>query len=91
MERALLALGALVITPGAVETIEEYMINWLILLNRRATGDWRDLDEQDKRENDLSVQKGSRVLSAYGTGEGKLYVITEADRSVTTVLRPDEY
>jgi hypothetical protein len=91
MKRALFALGALVATPGAVNTIEEHKIDWLTLLHRHVTGDWGDLDEEDKRENDLSVQKGFRILSAYGKGERKLWFITEANRSVTTILRPDEY
>ena len=91
MKRAQFLIGAIVATPGAAKTIEEYEINWLTLLHRHVTGDWGDLDEEDKQENDLSVQKGFRILSAYGTGERKLWIITEADRSVTTILRPDEY
>jgi hypothetical protein len=60
-------------------------------LARHVTGDWGDLDEHDKQANDEAVTDGSRILSAYGTGEKKLYIITEWDRSVTTILRPDEY
>jgi hypothetical protein len=51
----------------------------------------RDLDDADEQENELSVQKGFRILSAYGQGDRKLWMITEADRNVTTILRPDEY
>jgi hypothetical protein len=91
MKRALFAVGALVATPGAVKTIEEHKVDWLTLLHRHVIGDWGELSEADKKENDLSVQKGRRILSAYGTGESKLWIITEADRSVTTILRPDEY
>jgi hypothetical protein len=71
MKRALFAIGAIVATPDAVKTIEEYKIDWLTLLHRHVTGDWGDLDEADKKENDLSVQKGFRILSAYmGQGSG---------------------
>jgi hypothetical protein len=90
MKRALFAIGAIVAIPGAVRTIEAYKINWLALLHRHVVGDWGDLTEADKKENDLSVQRGFRILSAYGRGERKLWFITEADRSVTTILRPDE-
>lgn len=58
---------------------------------RHVRGDWGDLDEQDKQANDKALQDGSRILSAYGKGETKLWIITEADRSATTILRPDEY
>jgi len=63
------------------------------LLKRRATGDWGDLSEDDRRENALSVAENFRILSAYTlprTGV-KVWVITEADRSATTLLLPDEY
>ena len=66
-------------------------IDGLALLSRHVTGDWGDLGEEDKQENELSVRKGFRILSAYGKGDRKLWVITEADRSVTTILRPDDY
>ncbi len=74
-----------------METIESYKINWLVLLHRHVTGDWGDLADEDKQENELSVQKGFRILSAYGKGYRKLWTITEADSSVTTILRPVEY
>jgi hypothetical protein len=91
MKRALFALGAIVATPRAVEVIETYKIKWLPLLHRHVTGDWGDLDEADKKENDLSVQKEFRILSAYGRGKRKLWFITEAHGSVTTILRPEDY
>jgi hypothetical protein len=89
--RALFDLGQLVATPGALDTMERYGINPLALLARHLTGDWGDLSAADKRENDFSVTRHLRILSAYGQGDEKLWVITEADRSVTTILRPDEY
>jgi hypothetical protein len=91
MKRALFALGKIVATPGALELMKMSNIDGLAFLQRHVTGDWGDLNEADKQENELSVRKGFRILSAYGRGEERLYVITEADRSVTTILQPDEY
>jgi hypothetical protein len=91
MKRILFALGAIVATPGALKLMRAQNIDGFELLHRHVAGDWGDLAEADKRENDLSVQKGFRILSAYGKGDRKLWVITETDRSVTTILRPDEY
>ena len=62
-------------------------------MQRHVTGDWGELSEEDRRENELSVKEGFRILSAYKlprTGV-KLWIITEADRSATTLLLPDEY
>jgi hypothetical protein len=91
MKRAKFALGQIVATPGALELMKVQGIDGLALLSRHVTGDWGALDEADKQENELSVRKGFRILSAYRQGETRLWVITEADRSVTTILRPDEY
>ena len=61
-------------------------------LVRHIAGDWGDVDEDDRRENELSLQHGFRLLSAYTLNSGtKIWIITEADRSVTTVLLPEEY
>src|SRR3954454_20129322 len=91
MRKRLFELGQLVMTPGALNTMVELNIDPVDLLKRHISGDWGDLDEEDKQENELSVQKGFRILSAYGKGDRKLWIITEANRSVTTILRPDEY
>ena len=91
MKRTKFALGQIVATPGALEVMKVEGIDGVTLLSRHVIGDWGDLDEEDKQENELSVQKGFRILSAYGRGKTRLWVITEADRSVTTILRPDEY
>src|SRR5947209_18780350 len=91
MKRALFALGQIVATPGALQLMRTSNIDALKLLRRHVTGDWGDFDDADKQENELSVQKGFRILSAYGEGEKRLWILTEADRSVTTILRPDEY
>ena len=86
-------LGHIVATPGAIETMERRGIDGLRLLGRHVSGDWGDLEEEDKRENEFSVKRRLRILSAYGAHDDadRLWVITEADRSVTTILRPDEY
>ena len=64
----------------------------LAFLIRHVCGDWGDLDEHDHGENELSVREGFRILSSYNLPDGeRLWIITEADRSATTLLLPDEY
>ena len=82
--------GQIVATPGAL-SLEEQGVNLLTFLHRHLSGDWGDLDDEDKAENDFSVKNGFRILSSYNTPEGRLWIITEADRSVTTFLLPSEY
>ena len=89
--KALFQLGAVVMTQGAKRLMEELELDPAHYLARHVTGDWGDLSADDKKENDYSVARSLRILSAYGTGDSKLWIITEADRSVTTILRPDEY
>ena len=60
-------------------------------LARHASGDWGELDAHDRRENERSLIHGWRVLSSYPVGEKVIWVITEADRSYTTILLPEEY
>lgn len=79
-------------TPGALEAFRASGDSPLAFLERHLAGDWGELDEHDVRENELSVQHGWRILSAYTLSTGvKVWIITEADRSVTTFLLPDEY
>lgn len=61
------------------------------LVRRHLSGDWGDVDKQDAAANDRALKWGDRILSSYKIGEEKLWVITEADRSSTTVLTPGEY
>ena len=83
-------LGRLLITPSAQETIDPADV--FDAIQRHAVGDWGDLDDEDKAENELSVREGYRLLSAYTGRKGvKFWVITEADRSATTVLLPSDY
>lgn len=86
------SLGQIVATPGALRAFEESGEDLFEFLFRHASGDWGELDEEDKRENELSLVHGFRLLSAYKLRSGeKIWIITEADRSVTTLLLPDEY
>jgi hypothetical protein len=88
----ILELGQVVATPGALKALEESGEQPCDLLRRHASGDWGDLSLEDRQENEYSLIHGFRLLSAYTLRTGvKLWVITEADRSATTVLMPDEY
>ena len=85
-------LGQLVATPGALAAIEESGDSLVTYLNRHVTGDWGELDAHDQKENDLGISHNLRILSAYTLSSGvKIWVITEADRSSTTALLPEEY
>ena len=86
-----LPLGRIVATPGALELLGNVGEDPRTLLARHASGDWGELDAHDRRENMLSLKHGWRVISSYPVGEGKVWIITEADRSVTTILLPEEY
>jgi hypothetical protein len=87
----LFPLGHLVATPRALEIMQAAGIDPSSLLARHATGDWGDVDAHDKQANDLALRDGNRLFSAYGRRDRALWVITEADRSVTTILRPEDY
>jgi len=88
----LFSLGMVVGTQGAVDALEAAGQSPQEFLDRHAYGDWGEVPEADKEENDFSLQHGFRILSAYTTTAGeRLWVITEADRSSTTLLLPDEY
>ena len=85
-------LGQLVATPGALSALEEAGQDAIEFVSRHASGDWGDLSEEDRNENEFSLAHGFRLLSSYKLRNGtKLWIITEADRSSTTLLLPDEY
>ncbi len=86
-----LPLGRVLATPGALEVLGKSGGCALDLLVRHATGDWGELCAFDRRQNEIALRKGYRVLRSYGTSAGRVWVITEADRSVTTILLPEEY
>jgi len=88
-------LGQLVFTRGVNDLIAEnkdFALFVLTSLQRHARGDWGDLSEEDKKENEYSLNRRLRLLSAYERPPlPKIWIITEADRSVTTILFPEEY
>jgi hypothetical protein len=91
-KQPLFDLGQLVATPGALAALEKAGQNPMDFLSRHVTGDWGELPEEDKAENQLSLEKGFRLLSSYRTAAGeKVWAITESDRTVTTLLLPEEY
>lgn len=84
------AIGLLQITPLALLTIDE--VDFFTCFIRHRSGDWGDLDEQDWKANDDAVEFGSRIVSSYCDRRGnRFWIITEANRSSTTVLLPREY
>jgi hypothetical protein len=86
------SLGSLVATPAALEALAASGQSPAEFLSRHAAGDWGEVSVGDARLNDAAVRDGERVLSAYRTAEGvKLWIITEADRSSTCILLPEEY
>jgi len=86
------ALGQTFITPGAQEALEIAGQTAIQFLRRHMSCDWGELSEDDVRENELSLKEGFRLLSNYRTEKGQqLWIITEADRSATTILLPSEY
>lgn len=86
-------LGRIVATPGALNLCEEANVSPSSLIARHASGDWGELDAHDRRENERSLRHGWRLLSSYPIGEDgrKVWIITEADRSSTCLLLPEEY
>jgi hypothetical protein len=85
-------LGQVVSTPGALDALARAGEEPWAFISRHVGGDWGELDEEDRRENELSVKEGFRILSAYHLKDGtKIWIITEADRSATTILLPEEY
>ena len=86
------SLGQTFITPGAQEALQIAGQTELEFLRRHMSGDWGELSEDDVQENELSIKNGFRILSSYRTAKGqRLWLITEADRSSTTLLLPSEY
>jgi hypothetical protein len=79
-------------TPGALDAIASSGDDPLDFLFRHLDGDWGELSPEDIAENELSLREGFRLLSAYSLRDGsKIWIITESDRSATTILLPDEY
>ena len=91
MPKVIFDMGQVVVTSGASYTLHQLERHPVQLLARHATGDWGQLPEQDIEENERSLKHGYRLFSAYDIEDSRFYVITEWDRSVTTVLLPEEY
>ena len=88
---SLFSLGRTVATPGVLAALEELGVAPATLFARHHRGDWGDLSAEDAEANDRALEDGTRVFSAYCVGAIKVWVITEADRSATTVLLPEDY
>lgn len=86
-------LGQISATPGALQLLDRTDTEVGALLRRHQSGDWGTVDAEDVRANNDAVINGARILSAYelGTDKTKIWVITEADRRVSTILLPSEY
>jgi hypothetical protein len=91
-DQPLFALGQVVATRGAFNAMNKLGISANNLIFRHVTGDWGDLCESDQRQNVIAVNSSMRIFSSYQINDdGKIWIITEADRSSTTLLLPSEY
>ena len=87
-------LGKLMMTRGVHSKIKEdvdFAIGVLDAFERYQRCDWGDLSESDQAENEHALKEGERIFAVYNIGKEKVYIITEHDRSVTTILFPEEY
>ena len=85
-------LGRVLATPAAVDVLNQAQVSIIDLLIRHVRGDWGDLSESDRQQNELSVEAGLRILSSYVLPNRQtIWVITEWDRSATTFLLPGDY
>ena len=91
MSAILFKLGETVLTPGAQDLLDENCQSAREYLLRHGQGDWGDMSDEDKAINERALIEGNRLISQYWVGVERLHVITEADRSVTTLLLPEEY
>jgi hypothetical protein len=89
--RALLPLGRVVATPGALQLLMEAGEDLFDYITRHATGDWGELCAFDRRQNEIALREGYRIFSSYDVSVERVWIITEADRSVTTILLPEEH
>ena len=88
------SLGKLVMTRAVHDKMNndiDFAIGVLDSMERYRSCDWGDLCESDKAENEQALKDGERIFALYNIGSGKIYIITEWDRSVTTILFPYEY
>ena len=91
-KKPMFSLGQIVATPGALAALEEANQSPSEFVIRHVRGEWGSVDEHDRQANDDALQDGSRILSAYVLTSGvKIWIITEADRSSSCCLLPEEY
>lgn len=92
MDKRLFALGVIVATPGALDAFETSADDYSALLDRHQAGDWGEIEEEDRGVNEEALKEGARIFSVYQLSGGtKVWIITEADRSSTCILLPEEY
>ena len=95
MKDKLFKTGQVVMTNGIQHMLNtETLVPKLhvdTIMKRHTTGDWGDVDDEDKQTNNDALKHGSRLISSYNVADTKVWIITEADRSVTTILLPSEY
>lgn len=85
-------IGTLVATPGAIHAIGQAKQHAMEFISLHRCGNWGDIDAEDRQANELALQYGERILSVYHTARGvKIWIITEADRSSTCILLPEDY
>jgi hypothetical protein len=90
--KPLFDLGQLVATPGALAALEKSGQSPMDFISRHVTGDWGEIPEEDKKENQFSLEKGFRLLSSYKSNAGdRLWIVTESDRAHSTLLLLKEY
>lgn len=88
----LFPLGDLVATPGALSVLEKNGVVPMRLISRHMKGDWGDVPPDDAVANTIALRIRARLLSSYTLPDGaRIWIITEADRSATTLLLPEEY
>lgn len=87
----LFGMGQIVATPAALEYCKVNGVHPLTLVRRHCFGDFGAMDREDVAANTQAIKSGARVFSSYQVGTSKVWVITEADRSSTCILLPDEY
>lgn len=87
----LFPMGQIVATPAVADYFAAHGINPLDYLRRHAHGDWGDVPPEDATANQVSIKSGTRILSSYTVASETVWIITEADRSSTTLLFPSEY
>jgi|APEBP8051072210_1049370.scaffolds.fasta_scaffold00243_20 hypothetical protein len=85
------SLGHITATRGVFEHLERHGVNASEYLARHARGDWGDVPPEDAAENEFAVNRRLRLLSSYMIAGERVWIITEADRSVSTLLFPSEY